>query len=365
MSGIGLERLQSSVSGLLLDSNMSIRPKVICLTPVKNEAWILANFLHCASTWADHIIIADQMSDDETRDIARSFEKVTLINNDSPTFNEPERQALLIKEARRIPGPKVFVALDADEFFCADFIHSNEWDKMISADPGTVFTMKWACVRPDKKNYYVFPAELPLVYVDDGYEHQGKEIHSPRLPLPPHTPRVPLGVKTLHLSTLDLARFRSKNRWYQCWEFINQGGEGRAFELYRFYHTEFCVAESRLAPLPRKWVDGYLPAAAPLSFTGKAYYRWDREMLGLLIEHGPQRFRQLAIWDTDWDRMHRDIFGSESPRSLKDPRSVLDKMIHRWLEATQPIYCEGAPKRVGVAMLRHRIARRLVKMVGW
>ena len=341
------------------------RPKVICLTPVKNEAWILENFLRCTSTWADHIIIADQMSDDASGTIAKSFDKVTLIENRSTTFNEPERQAMLINEARKIPGPKVLVALDADEFFHADFVGSAEWESMLAAKPGTVHTMQWACVRPDKRHYYVFPAEFPLVYADDGYEHQGKDIHSPRLPLPPDTPRVPLGVKTLHLSTLDIDRFRSKNRWYQCWEFLNQKWDGRAFELYRFYHTELFIAKSRLKELESGWVDGYKPAADPLSYRRQVYYRWDNEMLDLLIKHGPAKFRQLAIWDVDWEEMHRVIRGSEPPISLRDPRTRMDKIIHQWLRETQQLYCEGAPAQSRIARVRHRFARRLVKKLGW
>ena len=34
---------------------MGERPKIICLTPVKNEEWILRRFLRLASLWADHI----------------------------------------------------------------------------------------------------------------------------------------------------------------------------------------------------------------------------------------------------------------------------------------------------------------------
>ena len=39
------------------------KPTVVCLTPVKNEAWILDRFLKCAGLWAEHIIIADQGAD--------------------------------------------------------------------------------------------------------------------------------------------------------------------------------------------------------------------------------------------------------------------------------------------------------------
>ena len=81
-------------------------PQIICLTPVKNEAWILERFLECASLWADQIIIADQGSDDGSREIARSFNKVQLIENSAKVFNEPERQKLLIEAARSDSWPE-------------------------------------------------------------------------------------------------------------------------------------------------------------------------------------------------------------------------------------------------------------------
>lgn len=340
------------------------KPKLVCLTPVRNEAWILDVFLACTSMWADHIIIVDQCSDDGSREIARAHPKVTLIENDSPEYNEKLRQKMLIEAARAIEGPKVLVALDADEFFVADFIGGDEWNGMLSAEPGTVFTMQWACVRPDKESYYVFDAEFPLVYVDDGYEHQGTEIHSPRLPLPPHTPRIPLGVKTLHLAMVDRARFDSKIRWYQCWEMLTGKWDRRSFELYRFYHTEYAIAPSRLMPLPSSWIDGY-GNANPMGYRSEPYYRWDGEMLDLLIGHGPSRFRQADVWGVDWNGMHKAIRGSEPPVPLDDPRSFVEKRIHRWLEETQWITAKDAPRRDPISRRRHRMARWMVKKLGW
>jgi len=84
------------------------RPIIICLTPVKNESWILEKFLKCASLWADHIIVADQNSQDNSREIAAKFPKVHIINNPSQ-FHEGERQALLLREARKIEGPKLLM----------------------------------------------------------------------------------------------------------------------------------------------------------------------------------------------------------------------------------------------------------------
>jgi glycosyltransferase involved in cell wall biosynthesis len=103
------------------------RPTVICLTPVKNEAWVLERFLRCASVWADYIIIADQKSTDGSQEIARQFKKVILIENPSPTYNEFAREELLIEAARNISGPRLLVALDADEALTANFMNSVEW----------------------------------------------------------------------------------------------------------------------------------------------------------------------------------------------------------------------------------------------
>src|SRR5260370_16728571 len=93
------------------------RPVVVCLTPVKDEAWILERFLTCASLWADHILIADQGSSDDSREIAARFPKVTLIENPSPEVDEPAPQRLPIPPPPRLPRPRLPLPLDAHEAF--------------------------------------------------------------------------------------------------------------------------------------------------------------------------------------------------------------------------------------------------------
>ena len=62
---------------------MNERPTIIVITPVRNEAWVLRAFLEATSLWADYIIIADQMSTDGSREIAKKYPKVVLIDNDN------------------------------------------------------------------------------------------------------------------------------------------------------------------------------------------------------------------------------------------------------------------------------------------
>ncbi len=112
---------------------MNKKKSVICLTPIRNESWILDKFLSSASIWADYIIISDQNSDDNSRDIAKRYEKVRLIENSYTDYNEFLIRQVLFEEARKIKGDKVLIALDADEFFTPDLFLSDEWEKILTS----------------------------------------------------------------------------------------------------------------------------------------------------------------------------------------------------------------------------------------
>ena len=192
------------------------RPLVFCLTPVKDEAWILERFLKCASLWADRIIIADQNSTDGSREIALRFPKVTLIENVSSEFNEPQRQKLLLAEARRTPGPKVLFALDADECFSSNVLYSPEWESILKAAPGTVISFQWPEIQADSSDlsFFYFPIVVPAGFVDDGSDHTGKIIHSVRVPIPSGGPTLlfPVEIKLMHYCLADISRFQKQNQ---------------------------------------------------------------------------------------------------------------------------------------------------------
>ena len=343
-----------------------IMPNVICLTPVKNEAWILERFLVCASIWADYIIVADQGSDDGSREIARRFPKVLLIENEAKEFNEPERQKLLIDAARRIPGQNLLIALDADEFLTANFSTSSEWEMVLRAVPGTVIKFQWACVLPDRKSYYIFPAEFALGFMDDGTEHGGELIHSPRLPLPEGTARISLSaIKVLHLSTIDWARFTSKVRWYQAWEFLHERWNKRLVPLYRFYHACFCIPPDQIVDLPPEWTDGYGADINILDVPSEPFYRWDLEMIRLFGEYGTGKFKRLDLWDVDWDAMHRLIFQSKPLKPIIDPRSGFDRWVHSRLGKTQRFYALFPPQLSRGDRYFERVFQKVVSLAGW
>lgn len=313
-------------------------PNIICLTPIKNEAWILERFLKCASLWADHIIIADQNSDDGSVEIANRFAKVTLVRNTSRDFNEAERQKILIEAARRLPAPRLLIALDVDEFLTPNFLTSPEWQTMLGAPRGTVICFKWANIRPDLCHFWTTPYDNPWGFLDDDSPHAGSPIHSLRIPFPRHAPTIKLReIKVMHYQYADWERMRSKHRWYMVWERLNMPRRS-AISVYRQYHHMFAVPKEELIPIPNWWFDEYARQGIDMTSIYKDLpYRWDKDIIDLFIKHGTKTFSQDQIWDVDWQQIAVNYgYSSGEAKIFKDPRNFMQKMIHRWLQHTQP-----------------------------
>lgn len=333
---------------------MTGRP-VICLTPVKNEAWILERFLQAASLWADYIIVADQQSSDASREIAASFPKVTLVDNRETTYNEQRRQQLLIDTARSVAPQGLLIALDADEFLTANVFTSVAWQRVKEAPPGTVIEFRWANVRPDLRHYWLSPTIHPWGFVDDGRPHSGREIHSVRVPRPPGAPTITLDdIRVLHYQYANWERMQSKHRWYQCWERVRYP-KRRAVDIYRLYHHMDYIPARQLSPIPREWVDGYTAHGIDLSsFAPSALYWWDREVLALFAQYGTRTFRREAVWDFDWTSVARHVYGDDAP-AISDPRGLFDRLMHGWLRATQPL----------ARTMPMKAFQKLFVLVGW
>lgn len=277
-----------------MNSSM-IRPIIICITPVKNEAWILDLFLQSASLWADYIIIADQHSDDGSREIAKCYEKVILIDNNSEDFNEPERQILLLNAARKISGEKLIIALDADEILSAEALEPSNWYKMLTAEPGTAFGFRWPLIDQEFKKFWYSDNNLRyFAYRDDGATHIGSKIHSPRIPITPATKldRVDNFV-VMHYQFVDWARMQSKHRWYQCYERVNFPDKNQV-TLYRMYHHMY--NKKKLFPIPAAWFDDYLSKGINVCQVRiEKVYRWDKLVKEYIANYGIDYFKLVDL----------------------------------------------------------------------
>jgi glycosyl transferase family 2 len=328
---------------------------IICLTPVKNEGWILDSFLRAASLWADQILVAEQGSRDDSRAIAQRHPKVLLIDNKCSAYDEAHYRELLLTAARRVARHPFMLSLDADERLSANWRQSDEWRRVIDAPKGTVVLAQFVNVLPDLATCWRLPELKPIGYVDDGVAEYSAfgPIHHPRVPCRDSNARLELQeIKVLHLQYIDWPGMESKQRWYQCWERLHVPSK-RPIQLYRQYHGEN-VRPTEIERMRPEWTRGYEDSGIRIDApVRRPPYYWDGEVLELLCEYGERRFRKLDIWDVDWTEVAR-AHGRSSLR-VRDPRTSVERYVHRWLRQTQ-----GLAHRRGI-----RYLQRALRVVGW
>ena len=136
---------------------------------------------------------------------------------------------------------------------------------------------------------------------DDSCEHRGKNIHSSRIPLPDNAPMLSLrDIKLLHYQYTDWERMKSKHRWYQCWERLNQPSR-KAVEIYRQYHHMYAVDQRNIYHLPKEWLSGYEEKGIDMtSISKQSIYWWDEQVLTWFDKYGLEKFKKESIWDVNW-----------------------------------------------------------------
>ena len=310
-------------------------PKIVVMTPVKNEAWILPRFLAVTSQFADHIIIADQNSSDESRKICMRFPKVTLIENEDDQYNESARQVLLIKTARKVVvGPKILLALDADEIVAADALFSKGWKKMLLAQPGTVlcFEKPDLCEIPARcvrfyKQYW------PLGYVDDGMPHNSSLIHSIRVPYSGPERELKIDdVKFLHYNLVRPNAQESKRRMYGVIESLLGTMPWRK-RILNYRPGIDSTRQGPNEPCPDSWFRYWEEKGIDMRTIQDTQFYWqDAEVLRLIHKHGVERFRWEDIWDFNWELCRQWALTSnikEIPPTAIDGRNVLCHIVMR------------------------------------
>jgi hypothetical protein len=313
---------------------MEGNPTLICITPMKNEDWILRRFLSATSLWADHIILYDQNSTDQSPEIAKEFEKVHYCLNPSVEFNDYNHWSGLLNEARNLPGGrKVIFSMDCDEFFSGNTFSSAEWRSFIQAKSGSLMVVERYLVSGDFQKYK-YEMDCLMGFVDDGFSTismlaEKKHVHNIRLPYPQGNPIVYKmnRIRLLHYSLLDIDRLRSKNRWYQCFELTIKDKSRMTILDQYFFDKDKLLAIHNSIPSSEEWFGYYERAGIDMTSQQKRsiYYWWDKKILEEYFpKYGMAYFARLHIWDIDWERAaaHFEIPFEQKIYS----RSLMDKI---------------------------------------
>ncbi|HTO74066.1 MAG TPA: glycosyltransferase family 2 protein [Gemmatimonadales bacterium] len=287
---------------------MTVPPRIIVLTPVRNEAWILDRFLAVTSRFADHIVIADQQSTDDSRAIAARYPRVTLIDNPSAGFNEAERQLLLLDAARKlVAGPRVLLALDADEIMAADALNSPDWQRMLAAAPGTVLGLERIDLLADEHKVMRHGLWTALGYVDDGAAHKPLLIHSTRIPAAKDAPVLVLpGLKVLHYALVRPTAVAAKSRWYSVLENVLGTCANPLKRRARYHDMMDFAGTARIDPVEPAWFAGWESAGIRLrGDRDEPFYWYDVEVLRLMAQQGERKFWWDDIWQVDWEGLRQ------------------------------------------------------------
>ena len=311
---------------------MKAEPVIIVLTPVRNEAWVLRAFLEATSLWADYIIIADQMSTDGSREIAKEYPKVILVDNDRQDMHMAATRRLLFEEARKIEGEKILFALDADEFLSGDFINTEDWKKIVNSKPDDSFSWRWMNLKKDDvSRYYCGPHFYWAVHESSDLwegEFPDNFIHEWRLPWSPkadesHSYKLD-DFFSIHLAWVNQSRQRNKERFYQVSTW-GQQARNSSISLYRHYHVD---SHGQLCQVPadayKFYEDRNLNIWNYVNLEDDGDY-YSMEILRFFERDGVKKYAWLDIWNQDWISKH----------NIKDPRSIIQKMLHWYLQNTQ------------------------------
>ncbi len=285
--------------------------KIIVVTPVKNEDWIIRTFLEVTSCFADAILIADQQSSDDTLKIAATFEKVIVLNNQSKEYRESERQAFLIEKARELyPGNHLIIALDADEIASADSLNSVYWNNLRNLASGTLlYFRKTDLVNKGTQTPDIHDTFYPLGFADDGkLKHNGKLIHSIRIPMGDHNQPCYYdpAIIFLHLQWLRPKTQEAKRRFYQVKE-RDFGTIPWYWRRKRYKKAEFLGQNLPLKPTPLQWLTFPEALKVEIASLKESPESWfDTEVYHQLLQKGGRTYWLDDIWDKDWNNFKQD-----------------------------------------------------------
>lgn len=289
---------------------MMNRPTIVVVTPVRNEAWVMDAFLTCASSWADHIILADQHSDDGTREIAARYGKVILVDNNLSEMNQAAARELLFREVDKIEGEKIVFALDADEFLSEGFDQTEGWRRIMQSTPNEIFCFKWLNLYGDFRHAVPntgfmewachFSSGVSLA--QEYHNCERRAVHEMRIPCVPETKASYIcidDIRFVHLARVNLVRQRNKEAFYQVSSVAKLQKRMSAIGLYRFYNPTRPETET-LKDDVVLYTGNNTVDANGLVKTGDIGQYYIDEMIRIFKRDGYRKYLKIDIWENPY-----------------------------------------------------------------
>lgn len=132
----------------------------VAISMVRDEEDIIAHTLEQMLTQVDHVIIADNLSVDNTREIIESFDRVTVIEDNKEGYYQADKMTNLARMAGGIVGADWIIPFDADEAWWLPNLEELDADVVESRplvyvpfreteDPNPIYRFQWRLPEPE------------------------------------------------------------------------------------------------------------------------------------------------------------------------------------------------------------------------
>lgn len=303
------------------------KPLLICLSATRNYGWVTRTFCHANSQWADYIIIVDQMSTDETRSICAEYKNVIVVDDHDLSYSETRRSIMALNRAREIEGDKILIYLAIDEVLPANWMSTNDGQKILQSKPTDMFLLDWANLLPDNKHCkMVRQDDMYRIFHDDGiteYDNLGKDMHTACLPYYRGGMEYKISdFPILHFGIYNTKFQYVKLRYYQMVDYDKNHRSIVALSRYYNRPLEGDFWQGRDAVKPEwLWKEFDLFSLVDLETPPLLV----AECQKFIKERGIKRYARLDMWD---ETMLNYL-------QISDPRPLWIKVLHKYFHITQ------------------------------
>lgn len=296
--------------------------KIVALTPVKNEEWILPTYISSMNKIADEIIILDDNSTDRTSEILKNENITVIVPQISDKVNMSQKRLLLLEEGRKRGGTH-FIWLDTDESFDSNFLQYGK-EIITKLEPGQKITLPWITLwksieqeRIDgvwKENFKdVIVCDIPE------YTFQNKDLSEGRTQGPNdkviHLKRDQGTI--LHFQFLNFEDVQAKQAWYRCIELLQSKRSAR--KINNMYAIGLDTSDVKVEKTPSEW---FTSITLPHQESNKKKW-YIEDMVRMFNERNILTFEPLQIWHIrDLKKMFIEKIG-RSPKSRTFPSWII------------------------------------------